>query len=396
MHRPLALLAPLVVFASLAPSARAQSYIITRLDPPEPFVRAEPVRIDDAGRMLAIPNAPLASVFFEDWQPTVLSYEGADLVYALDMNGQARLVGGYRESGLIHAFAWQKGVLTPLAPLVNGAQAMATAVTGGVIVGIAEGPDETVSMVQWTAPDAVSVLGPFAGWRELFPVAINAAGQIVGDGITDDGLRIGFLLQNGEITALDPFGQGQTYVNALSESGWIVGWSRVSDLETRAFRSDGQTHIDLGTLGGHYSHASGVNDSGQVVGLARTPDSGTHAFLWDDGVMHDLTVAIGPHPSWDYLYNALDISNDGRIVGIGITSGEPGWAGFVLTPINTCLGDLDEDGEVTSADLAALLSVYGLTARDPGFFPLADLDSSNRVDLADLTKLLSRLGNPCE
>lgn len=67
------------------------------------------------------------------------------------------------------------------------------------------------------------------------------------------------------------------------------------------------------------------------------------------------------------------------------------WAiGFVL-----CVGDLDGDNDVDLADLALLLSSYGLCDGDPGYLPAADLEPDGCVNLADLALLLSNYGAPC-
>lgn len=55
-------------------------------------------------------------------------------------------------------------------------------------------------------------------------------------------------------------------------------------------------------------------------------------------------------------------------------------------------GDIDGDGDVDLADLAAFLSSFGLCTGDAGYIAAADIDSSGCVDLADLTILLSNFG----
>src|SRR5262245_58298297 len=50
------------------------------------------------------------------------------------------------------------------------------------------------------------------------------------------------------------------------------------------------TVTDLGTLGGSQSFAYAISDSGLVVGVSRIPgDSNAHAFLYAKGTMTDLS-----------------------------------------------------------------------------------------------------------
>lgn len=58
-------------------------------------------------------------------------------------------------------------------------------------------------------------------------------------------------------------------------------------------------------------------------------------------------------------------------------------------------GDVDGDGEVDLADLAALLASYNRCAGDPDYNPAADFNNDNCVDLSDLATLLSRYGQSC-
>jgi len=72
----------------------------------------------------------------------------------------------------------------------------------------------------------------------------------------------------------------------------------------------------LGTLGGSFSVAQGMNEQGDVVGHSRTAQNGQRAFLWtESGGMVEL---IAPQADWDsgsYLQSALDVNDDGYIVG---------------------------------------------------------------------------------
>ena len=69
------------------------------------------------------------------------------------------------------------------------------------------------------------------------------------------------------------------------------------------------------------------------------------------------------------------------------------WAiGYVNNP---CIGDLDGDNDVDLADLALLLSSYGLCAGDAGYVPAADFDGDECIGLSDLATLLAHYGESC-
>ncbi|MBU0617297.1 MAG: hypothetical protein KKI02_06255 [Planctomycetes bacterium] len=55
-------------------------------------------------------------------------------------------------------------------------------------------------------------------------------------------------------------------------------------------------------------------------------------------------------------------------------------------------GDVDGDGDVDLADLAALLGAYGTSVGDPDYNPDADIDEDGDVDLSDLAELLGHYG----
>src|SRR5262245_41879186 len=123
---------------------------------------------------------------------------------------------------------------------------------------------------------------PPSEWEKVFPVAINDRGQITG-----------------------------TYT--LRGSPLFF---------SRGFVFDGQTWIDIGTLGGEHTFAKALNNNGEVVGDSDTnlticqPDgfggefcfTERHAFLWSDGVMHDLGTPGA-------LSSATGVNDAGTTVG---------------------------------------------------------------------------------
>jgi hypothetical protein len=67
------------------------------------------------------------------------------------------------------------------------------------------------------------------------------------------------------------------------------------------------------------------------------------------------------------------------------------WAGGAEEPF--CFGDLDGDNDIDLADLAQLLSNYGIPSG--AVYEDGDLDLDGDVDLADLAGLLSVYGTTC-
>ncbi len=205
-------------------------------------------------------------------------------------------------------------------------------------------------------------------------------------------VTLGFVVQHGEVTPLDPLPSGAGLSNiavSINANGWITGQAQNGSLdpltggwpEARAvlWRDGGITN--LGTLGGTQSNSNAINDSGQVAGAALTGTSDpfansplnacflcgggtfatstvfepgtteTHAFVWQNGSMRDLHTLGGPDS------NAWFINDRGEVAGWSFTS-------FVANP-SSGVPTVDpffwspEDGKMI--DLGSLGGTYGLT-----------------------------------
>jgi probable HAF family extracellular repeat protein len=86
-----------------------------------------------------------------------------------------------------------------------------------------------------------------------------------------------------------------------------------------------------------YTIPAAINDQGWVVGsfLADSNTPPVHPFLWRDGVRSDLNDLIAPRSSgaqWE-LMAATDINERGQIVGYGHVGDSSLFRGFIATPV---------------------------------------------------------------
>lgn len=171
--------------------------------------------------------------------------------------------------------------------------------------------------------------------------SINNSGQVVGN---DIGFNRPFITDANDagMTYLGTLGGDYSVAQDVNDSGQVVGVSTntnsISDYG-HAFitGANGVGMTDLGTLDGdNSSYASAINDSGQVVGNSvvggnYNAEFNAHAFLFSNGEMIDLSllapvVAAG----WTFLH-AVDINDNGQIVGEGVLHGLT--QAFLLSPI---------------------------------------------------------------
>jgi probable HAF family extracellular repeat protein len=235
-------------------------------------------------------------------------------------------------------------------------------------------------------------LGPDLGTPNGSANDVNDAGQVVGwKGSALSSAR-GFIWDGGRVTELPPIPGGFTSeAHAISNTGHLVGAGRVVEggsTFTRAMHYDLKSGVmtNLGTLPGFSrGGALDVNDDGVVVGTAWTP--GETGFVWRDGVMRDLGDFIAPE--WEiYLKGADSINSRGQIAvradlgGQGVTL-----VGVILDPVMAPAGDVTCDGAVDEKDLAILIQSWGLCEGCP-----ADLDGDLQVGILDLLILLRHWG----
>ena len=255
-------------------------------------------------------------------------------------------LGFVRTNGAMHAL-----------PTLGGTNGFATDVNNeGQIVGWAETPvhDPTCVAPQvlqfratlWDARTlAPTELPPLHGDSTSAATGINERGQVIG--ISGDcGVAVGafsarhaVLWDHGTVTDLGNFGGAAWNTPmAINAAGDIVGFSDLpgdADGNSRehAFlwtRKDGMR--DLGTLPGDLtSEAADINSRQQIVGISCGAVT-CRAVLWENGAIFPLD-SLANLARGDQLASAQSINNAGQITG-RITQGSTGKRlAFLATPI---------------------------------------------------------------
>jgi probable HAF family extracellular repeat protein len=216
--------------------------------------------------------------------------------HAIAINDHDQVVGRSNvkrgDSWFVHAFLWEKGVMTGL--------------------DTPEGADSYAN-------------------------AINASGEVVGEMDFRDNWREykAFFWKRGTgMTILGTLGGVSSAAHDINDAGDVVGSSETVQGYSHPFLwRQGGNMMDLGTLGGRNGSAEDINNAGQVVGWSEIKHgdrSDRRAFLWVKGQMIDLSqLPEVKAAGWISLIRASAINDLGQIVGIGIR--EDGQHSFLLT-----------------------------------------------------------------
>jgi probable HAF family extracellular repeat protein len=289
--------------------------------------------------------------------------------------GTSNLAGD--QSG--HAYLWRDGVMTDLGTLggLNSAVEWPVKDDRGLIAGIAEtsNADPLGEILFCPFGNGLICLGflwqngvmtalPTLGGNNGGAFGVNNRGQLVGstENTTKDPTctppqvldfeAVVWELKQGrvKIKELPPLpGDTVGLAEGINDKGQAVGVSGVcSDYSRHAVLWQNGSVTDLGSLGGKaVQDAKAINSRGQVVGSSDLPgDTTGHAFLWteEDG-MQDLGTLSGDSASTSY-----GINDKGQVVGTSC----------IDATFNICRAFLWQDGVMT--DLNTLVK--------PGSTPL--------------------------
>ncbi len=212
-----------------------------------------------------------------------------------------------------HAELWLRGLHLDLGTLggPNSAVIFANHSDRGQIVGISETADKDPLTETWSCAGA------------FFPTVTHH-------------ICLGFVWQNGAMTALPTLGGYNGVAASANNLGQIVGWAetavndptcvlpQVQQFEAVIWGPGKDQIQQLSPLGDDPdSAATAINDKGQVAGISGICQnavgafSAKHALLWQDGQPTDLGN-IGGH-GWN---TPTFINNQGQIVGFANASGD--------------------------------------------------------------------------
>ena len=346
-----------------------------------------------------------------------LTYIGPSNISSGVLNNAGQVAG---TAGTItpHGFLWEEGLWTDLGPDMNVVDINDTV----QIVGNFSYAPFYYKPFLWQNGKFTILSDQIGTWTGTRTSGINNVGQIVGYyspiGSGTPRPALGFLLQDGVLRLENDWyfhaiNDGEQIVSTLSQTGgtaylWEDGWVtylnglELSDLTYKhivnsagqVIGSDGQQAvlwqngelIDLGYLGvsSLSANAYAINDLRQIVG-----ESDERAFLWENGEMIDLNGLLPIAPESDTLSTAIDINENGQILGFGSLGGQEGL--FLLTPVPVLPGDANGDGLVSADDYASVQANFGNIGA-PGISLLGDTNQDRVVSADDYASVQSHFG----
>ena len=231
----------------------------------------------------------------------------------------------------------------------------ATAINSkGQVTGFYSAPNGTRGFV-WSNGDLRHV-GTLGGTNAR-PLAINDAGQVVGQSSIPGGLFHAFLWQKGVMRDLGTLGADQSFATAIEPGGRIAGYTEGID-GTLAFIYENGTMKRLAGLDQGYSIAYDIDNMGRVTGVYGSPDA-PRAFRWAAGKVRDLG-SLGSGTATGFA-----LGPNGKVVGeTGSAAGAQ--RGFIWQNGRmTDLGDLG-GGHAGARAISGLQHVTGWSASADG------------------------------
>jgi probable HAF family extracellular repeat protein len=329
--------------------------------------------------VVLLPSAQASTERAATYSVRDLGTLGGTVTAAADVNAFSQVVGfSMTADGFLHAFVWDRGVMTDLGTL-GGESSYATAINdAGMVVGFSQIPHSRNSHAfLWRKGAGMKDLGTLGG-DQSFAADVNNAGLVVGRAFDASGNPRGFVWTSSGgmrvLTGGDPFsvatstapgmqgpvagsagvplvpgrwrttgtpftaftlpgGFNQGQGAAIDARNDIVGSASTQSGLVRAFfRSSAGAMRVLRVPGIENSEAAAVSNSQRVVGtayddpffltsawLARTPAAPARLIL----------ELVPPQAAWTFAY-ATAVNDRGQIVGTGLHRGRT--RAYLLTP----------------------------------------------------------------
>jgi probable HAF family extracellular repeat protein len=233
------------------------------------------------------------------------------------INDSGQVIGrSANTDGKFRAYIWDRGTgLQSLGVIGNNQESQALAINnaGQVVGNLHRGSDSYYTPFIWDRVNGMRTIGDHAT-----PFAINDSGVVVGQAtaLASDYRAFVWDSTNG-MRSIGTLG-GNSYSGAYSinNAGQVGGYSYMYDLsDDRAWTYDGIGGIQ--EIGGSAMEVFSINNSGQVAGRLRSTNGNAQAFIWDrDGGIIDLGTLPGD------VFSEPDAINDlGQIVGVSGADG---------------------------------------------------------------------------
>lgn len=185
-------------------------------------------------------------------------------------------------------------------------------------------------------------------------------------------IKYSFIYENGVTTLISPLSGERCNANAINDNGLVTGRTTIGpDLQiNHPYLYDGNTMIDLGTLGGPEGLGVDINNSGWIVGSSYTNNSAAsrRPFIYKGSVLEQLPV-----PSGTVKGAASGINDSGMVCGsIYLDSLDEDRHAVKWDPLSNVSILPELPGDVESAAYA--VSNYGEvvgTSRDTANYPTA-------------------------